>query len=121
MKKMYTCIVCPNGCDMEVDVEQKEIRSITGHTCPRGEAYVRQEITAPKRTIASSVAVENGILPLASVRLTRPVPREALFQVMDAIKAVTLTAPAEAGTVIIRQVCGLDSDVIVTRNVPAKN
>ena len=57
MKKQFTCIVCPNGCEIEAEVENGQVIAVTGHTCPRGEQYVRQELTAPRRTIASSVLV----------------------------------------------------------------
>ena len=63
MLKKYTCIICPNGCEIEAEVLDGEIKSVSGFTCKRGEEYVRQEILAPKRTIASSVAVKNGELP----------------------------------------------------------
>lgn len=42
-----------------------------------------------------------------------------IFHVMDAIRNVVLTAPVSAGTVVLRGVSGTDSDVIVTKNVPA--
>ena len=75
MKKQFTCIVCPNGCEIEAEVENGQVISVTGHTCPRGEQYVRQELTAPRRTIASSVLVKGGELPVTSVRLTKAVPQ----------------------------------------------
>ncbi len=116
-KKIYTCIVCPNGCDIEVTLEGKEILSMEGHTCLRGEEYVRNELTAPMRTIATSVLISGGTLPLASVRTNRPIPKDKIMEVMEAIKKVKLQAPVEAGTVVIQNVCGLDSDVIVTKTI----
>ena len=120
MLKKYTCIICPNGCEIEADIENGEIKSMQGYTCKRGEAYVRQEILAPKRTIATSVAVKNGELPVASVRLTKPVPKDMIFRVMDEIKKIAVTAPIEAGTVLIAGVCGTDSDVICTKTVSSQ-
>ena len=119
MKKQYTCIVCPNGCNIEAEIENGQVVSVVGHSCPRGEQYVRQELTAPRRTIASSVPVKGGVLPLASVRLTAAVPKEMIFPVMEEIRKVQLTAPVAAGDVVLPHVCGLDSNVIVTRNVAA--
>ena len=75
MLKKYTCIICPNGCEIEAEVLDGEIKSVSGFTCKRGEEYVRQEILAPKRTIASSVAVKNGELPVTSVRITKEIGR----------------------------------------------
>ena len=71
----------------------------------------------PMRSIASSVLVEGGELPLASVRLTRPIPKEKIFAVMEEIKKVKLSAPVEEGTVVISNVLGLGSDVMVTKAV----
>ena len=105
MKKQFTCIVCPNGCEIEAEVENGQVISVTGHTCPR--------------TIASSVLVKGGELPVTSVRLTKAVPKDMIFPVMDEIRKVVLTAPVKAGTIVLHNVCGLDSDVMVTKNVDA--
>ena len=119
MKKQFTCIVCPNGCEIEAEVKNGQVISVTGHTCPRGEQYVRQELTAPRRTIASSVLVKGGELPVTGVRLTKAIPKDMIFPVMDEIRKVVLTAPVKAGTIVLHKVCGLDSDVMVTKNVAA--
>ena len=120
MKREYTCIICPNGCEIEAELDKDTIISISGHSCKRGEEYVRQELIAPKRTIASSVLVEGGELPLASVRLTDSIPKSMIFPVMEEIKKVVLKAPVIAGTIALYHVCGLDSNVIVTKSVKAK-
>ena len=112
MMREFTCIICPNGC--EIQVRQS---SITGAACPRGEEYVRQELTDPRRNIATSVLVEGGELPLASERLTSPIPKGMIFKAMEEIKKVHLKAPVQAGTVVIHQLLGQEADVIVTRDV----
>ena len=75
MLREMTCIVCPNGCDLEIQVEDGKVLSVKGALCRRGEAYAEQEITDPRRNIATSVLVDGGELPLASVRLTAPIPK----------------------------------------------
>ena len=122
MKHLLTCIVCPNGCDIEVDTAPDGgILSIEGQTCRRGEEFARQEILDPQRTISSSVRLTGGELPLVSVRLSRPVPRARIPEVMEAIRALTLEAPTRIGDVALGHVLGLDSDVIVTKNVAKKS
>ncbi|SHJ81999.1 DUF1667 domain-containing protein [Hespellia stercorisuis] len=118
MLKEFTCIVCPNGCDVTAEFEGTEIRRIEGAACARGEEYVRQELTAPRRTIASSVAVLGGTLPLASVRTTAAIPKDKIFRVMEEVKKVTLQAPVFSGQVVIRDVLSLGSDIVATKNVP---
>ena len=125
MRRNFTCIVCPNGCDIAADYEVAEdgavdVRSIEGQTCPRGAEYVRQELTDPRRTIASSVLVRGGELPLASVRLTAPIPKAKIFDAMREIKKLTVDAPVEAGTVLIPNLLGLGADVAVTKSVARK-
>lgn len=118
MMREFTCIICPNGCSLEVETERGEVLSVRGAACPRGEAYARQELTAPRRNMATSVLVRGGLLPLASVRLTAPIPKDRIGDAMAEIKRVVLDAPAEPGTVVIKGILGYDSDVIVTKRVP---
>ena len=117
MKRTFTCIVCPNGCEIEAEYEGTQVLSVTGNLCPKGKSYVTQELVDPRRTIATSVRVLNGTLPLASVRLTSPVPKDRIFDVMTDIYRQTLSAPVSIGDVVIRDILGLGSDVIVTKNI----
>lgn len=125
MMKEFTCIICPNGCiinaDIKIEGKISKIRSVSGACCMRGEAYVRQELIAPRRNIATSVLVKGGILPLASVRLTNPIPKDRIFDAMEVLKACSLTAPVTAGTIMVKNLLGYDSDVIVTKSVPLEN
>lgn len=122
MLKEYTCIICPNGCEITAEIEggegSWEFHSIEGALCPKGRAYVEQELTDPRRNIATSVLVKGGVLPLASVRLTNPVPKARIFDAVNAIKGCSLTAPVQAGHVVIHNLLGYDTDVIVTKDVP---
>jgi CxxC motif-containing protein len=117
MKRTFTCIVCPNGCEMEAEYEGTNVLSVTGHLCPKGKSYVTQELIDPQRTIATSVCVEGGVLPLVSVRTASAIPKDRIFDVMAEINKQILTAPVHIGDVVIENVLGLGSDVIVTKNI----
>ena len=124
MVKEFTCIVCPNGCTITAEAEARgdgtyAVRSVQGAACPRGTAYVEQELTAPRRTIATSVPVKGGELPLASVRLSAPIPKKDIFRAMEEIRKVSRKAPVHIGDVVISHLLGTDADVIVTKNVNA--
>ncbi len=118
-ERVFTCIICPNGCNITTVLEDGVVVEVKGHTCPRGEEYVRQEVLDPRRTIASTVRIEGAALPLCSVRLDRPIPKKDIFRVMEQIDGITLWAPVKIGQIVIENVCGLDSDVIVTKNMEA--
>lgn len=120
MLKEYTCIICPNGCEIEAEIAGVKVLSMDGQRCPRGKEYVEQELINPQRNMATSVLVENGELPLVSVRLTQVIPKDKIFDVMNEIKKIRLVAPVGSKQVVISNVLGLNSDVIATKNVGVK-
>ena len=117
MNRSFTCILCPNGCEVEAEFEGNKILAVHGNRCPKGAAYVEQELVNPMRNIASSVKLTGGTMPLCSVRLSAPVPKGKIMEVMAEIKKTSIQAPVRMGDVIIRDVLGLGCDVIATRNV----
>ena len=120
MTRVYTCILCPNSCEITVTYEGKTLLSCAGNKCDKGQEYVTQELSDPKRTVTSSVLVEGGVRPLASVRLTAPISRDLIFPLMEQLKVMTLTAPVVAGTVVMEKVFGTDADLITTCHVAKK-
>ena len=111
--RVLTCIVCPNGCEITAVLDENGgVASLSGALCKRGEAYAAQEIVSPMRTISRSVRVLGGAEPLV-----RPVPKAEIFHVMEAIRALEISAPVSAGDVLIADVLGLGSDVIATKHI----
>lgn len=117
MNKSLTCVICPNGCQLFVEYENETILSVDGALCPKGHQYAEQEILNPKRNIASSIRVIGGTSPLVSVRLTGPIPKNRIFDVMAKIKNVTIDAPVSIGQILIPNVLGLGQDVIATKQI----
>jgi len=120
LKKKLVCLVCPNGCDAEILMEEGEkltILSIDGCTCDKGKKWVEQEVTSPMRTIASGIPVEHGDFKLVSVRTDAPIPLEKIFDVMTAIKTKRVKAPVRIGDKLIENPAGVACNIIATRNV----
>lgn len=117
MLKEFTCIVCPRGCDIQAEVKGKTVIGVTGNYCPKGEEYVIQEVVSPMRNIATSIWVEGGELPLASVRLNQLIPKDSIFDVMAEIRKIKMPAPVFIGEVVIENVLGLGADVVITKTV----
>ena len=67
MKRTMTCIVCPMGCTMTVEVDGENIH-VTGNTCPRGETHAIGEIRNPVRSLTSIVRVTNREDTMAKAR-----------------------------------------------------
>ena len=117
MTRVYTCILCPNSCEISAEYEGKTVLNTKGNKCDKGREYVTQELTDPKRTVTSSVLVAGGSRPLVSVRLTAPISRELIFPLMAQIQKIVLTAPVEPGQVVMEKVFGTDVDLIATSRV----
>ena len=78
-----TCISCPLGCPLKVETDGAgQVVSVTGNTCKRGEAYGRKEVTAPTRTVTSTVKVEGAGVPVVSVRTKTDIPKEKIFDTL---------------------------------------
>ena len=119
--KRVTCILCPNGCELTIRYSGEptaELISVEGNTCPKGFDYAVEEMTAPKRTLTTSILVRGGTQPLASVKTACPIPREALFDARRALRGVVVDAPVAIGDVVASDVAGTGVDIVVTRPVP---
>ncbi len=116
MEQVITCINCPVGCRMTVNVENGKVTSVTGNSCKRGVEYAAQESIAPKRMVTAVVTVESRALPL-SVKTRTPIPKGKIFDCMRAIAALCLTPPIRMGDVVCPDVCGTGVDVIATKTV----
>lgn len=117
MKKEIICTVCPRGCAITVEGCDGKVTSIEGNGCKRGLSFAETEFTAPVRLLTSTVRVagkENELLP---VRTRTPILRDKLFDVMDAIRATTVTLPVKQHDVVISDVCGTGVDVIASRDM----
>ena len=116
-----TCISCPLGCPLKVETDEKgAVVQVTGNTCKRGEIYGRKEVTAPERTVTSTVKVERGSGPLVSVRTKGDISKEKIFDCMAAIRTAKVNAPVHIGDVVIPNVCGTGVDVVATKCVAGR-
>ena len=110
--KHITCIRCPIGCQLTVEVTDGVVTKVEGNLCKRGVEYAQSECVHPVRTLTTTVRVLNGD-PLP-VRSKEPLPKEMIFACMDVMRTVAVTAPVAAGTVIVADICGTGVDMIAT-------
>ncbi len=116
MKRELTCIVCPMGCRMTVELaEDGSVLSVTGNTCPRGKSYAIDECTHPMRTVTSTAPTSRGgVIP---VKTEGAIPKELIFDCMKEINRCTVSLPARIGDVVIENLLGTGVNVIVTANM----
>ncbi len=111
MKRELTCIACPLGCGLVVTLEEKDVVSVVGNACPRGKEYAINECTNPKRTVTTTIRCENG--ELVSVKTSKPIPKEKVFEAMEIINSTIAKLPLTVGDVIIPDLFG--SHVVATQ------
>ena len=115
-KRELICIGCPMGCPLTVEMNGTEVVSVTGNTCPRGDAYARKEATNPTRIVTSTVKVEGGKVDMVSVKTKEDIPKGKIFECVKALKGITVKAPVHIGDVILKDVAGTGVDIIATKN-----
>lgn len=120
MKKEIICISCPLGCYLTVNFDQKILKNITGNRCILGVDYAKKEILNPERTLTTTVRVNNGNLPLVSVKTNKPLPKNKIFDTMNLLAKIQLEAPVKIGEKIIQNIFNTKIDIIATKNIIKK-
>ena len=115
MERLLTCIVCPKGCSLKINLgEGGEIIEISGNACKRGVSYATDECTHPKRTVTSTVRCVSG--EVVPVKTSGAVPKELVFEVMKKINTTEAPDGLSIGDVVISDVLGTGVNVVATAN-----
>jgi CxxC motif-containing protein len=117
MKGEFVCVVCPTSCVVNAEWDETGLLSIDRAQCKLAWDYISGEILDPRRTVTTTVLVQDGDLPLVSVKTDRPVPKELVIDVMEELADVVVVAPIEIGEVIVPDVLGTDSAIVATRKI----
>lgn len=75
------------------------------------------EMTAPVRTISSTVRTVYEETPVLPVKVSSEIPKAMIFQVMEKINQVLVERPLKRGETVIENVCGLGVDVVAASSV----
>ena len=114
MEREIICTNCPRGCHVTVELNGEEIVKITGNTCARGERYARNEITDPKRTVTTTVALSDGsVLPVKS---DGPLSKKYIAQYLEAIHEIRAERPVLIGDVLLEDIDGQGVNIVATQN-----
>ena len=114
MEKEMMCIVCPVGCHISVNTETCEVK---GNACPRGAVYGKEELTAPKRVVTSTVKIKNALDHRCPVKTETAIPKELNFKLMEELKKIELTAPVKRGDIVLENIFNTGVNVVVTKDM----
>jgi CxxC motif-containing protein len=112
--RKLTCISCPMGCRLEVEYAQT-ITSIQNNRCKNGIKYAENEIYDPRRMVTTTVLTTQPIKYLP-VKTAAPIPKKLVKNVIEELKAITVTHPVKIGDVIKENICGTQINIIATMN-----
>lgn len=112
--KTLTCIVCPKGCTLSVDISKEKV---TGNGCTRGKEYGLTEVKNPTRVLTTTVAIENAIHPRLPVKTNAPIPKGKLLEAMGVIDGIRVSAPVKIGDVIIPNLLDTGADLVACSNM----
>ncbi|MBU3111166.1 DUF1667 domain-containing protein [Clostridium lacusfryxellense] len=112
-----TCIGCPVGCALEVELDGDNVLKVTGNACKIGENYGKKECTNPTRVVTSSVIVTGGDITTLPVKTESDIPKNVIYDCVKALKGVIVKAPILIGDVVLKNVLGTGVDIIATKNV----
>jgi CxxC motif-containing protein len=108
------CVTCPKGCTLEVTKDGETVVSIL-NGCKRGHEYAKQELTDPRRMVASSVRISGGIHPLLPVYTSAPFPKPRIPELLKALREVEISAPVSLEQPILENVLGTGINVLASR------
>jgi CxxC motif-containing protein len=117
IKSEITCIGCPMGCTLLVNMENNKVISISGHACKRGEEYGIRETTNPTRILTTTVEVKGGDINVISVKTDKDIPKSKLFECIRELKKIVLFAPIAMGEIIIPNIMDTGVNIIATKDV----
>jgi len=117
MNRTMTCIQCPKGCRLTVEIDADVVTSVAGNGCELGPVWAKKEVEDPVRTLTTSVRVLRGHSDLVSVRTSGPIPRRLLAEALAIAKELRIEAPVTLGRVVAENLAGTGVSLVATRGV----
>lgn len=108
MKKL-TCIICPNGCGLEIDEEYH----VTGNLCPRGRDFALQELKDPHRSVSTTCRTVFPGIPVVPVRTEREIPKHLMKDAVRAVSEIVIDKEMRIGETVAENILGTGVNVIL--------
>ena len=114
--KTMICITCPKGCALQVTAQGSTlIKAIGG--CKRGHEYAERELVDPRRMVATTVQLRQGLHSLLPVYTTTAFPKNRIPDLLLELRKMEVEAPVRMGQIILKDALGTGVDVVASRSV----
>jgi len=111
-----TCISCPIGCRVTADAADGAY-VFSGNRCLKGAEFARTEMTAPMRSLTTTVRTVFPAMPVLPVRTSGEVPKGMLTEIIRELSKLVIREKAGIGETIIADVLGTGCDIIATSDI----
>ena len=116
-KRHFTCVVCPVGCEVDVELRDGEVVSMTGNKCAKGKEFVLQELEEPMRVLTTTVPIKGARWAMLPVRTDKAIAKRLHFSAVQELASLELQAPVGVSDVIVTNIAGTGANVIATRTM----
>ncbi len=117
MIKHFTCVICPIGCEIEVEENGEKIISLSGNMCARGKEFIVQELKEPMRVLTTTVRIKGAEFNMLPVRTDKPIPKRLIPIIMEDIAKIEVNVPIKMYNVIVKNIAGTRVNIIATRSM----
>lgn len=114
-QRVLTCIGCPMGCTLNVEIEAEQVKRVTGNTCKRGEIYAKKEVTNPTRIVTTTVRIKGG--KVVPVKTKEDIPKGKIIDCVKELKHLEIEFPVQIGQIIVEDVADTGIPVITTASI----
>jgi CxxC motif-containing protein len=118
--KQLTCIVCPNSCRISTEIVDGQY-VFTGNKCPRGADFAKTELTAPTRSVTTTVRTSFDFMPALPVKTKGEISKALIPAIIRALADIVVTREIGFGGVIVENILGTGVDVIACDSVALKD
>ena len=114
--KQITCITCPIGCRITVEVTGGGY-SFSGNQCKRGAEFAETELVSPKRSLSTTVRTAFSGVPVVPVRTNGEVPKGMITDIVRELSGLVVTEKIGIGETVVANILGTGCDIITTSNM----
>jgi CxxC motif-containing protein len=120
-KKHFTCVTCPVGCEVDVELRDGSIVSMKGSKCDKVKEFVLQELKEPMRVLTTTVRIEGARWAMLPVRTDNPIPKRLFLQAIGELSSIDLKAPVHISDVIKRDIASSGANIVATRTMKRRS
>lgn len=114
------CIGCPLGCHLTIEHADDDIIEVRGFRCRKGDRFAREELTAPVRSVATTIGIRGARIARLPVQAGTPVPKASVRRLCERARRLVVDAPITLGDVVATvDLDGAAIDLVATRSLPA--